>query len=395
MLFDDDPLEAAMAVGTGYALYRHGQDQQTAALINAINHANQPVIDNDITRDVEDHPSEPQGMDRIAAAPNALEFTENLPQSWEEYIGQDPLKLQLQVAMQSALIRGAPLPHILLASGYPGVGKTKMARLLAHATGVNIIELVPPFNIFTLVEAAKTLQDKDILFIDEIHKLTDGVGQRGAEILLKILEDRVAYMPDGTVVPLNLITIIGATTDRDKLPETVIDRFKLKPYFQAYSDLELIRIAIKFAYHHRAQDAVTDDLAFAISGACRGTPRIAEEMVLAARDLALVGGIPPSPSEMLEFLEIEPDGLTRNHGQYLTDLRTMFRQVNKAGDIEYIAGEAALQQRLRETKQGIGRVENFLLERGLIDRTPRGRRLTTLGIERADDLISRGKVGAP
>lgn len=383
-MFDDD--FDAMDAGVMYGLFRHGQDRQTEKIINAFARGTTtPTLPDDDDQLTVAPPDPP------AAPINNLDYATDVPEEWDDYIGQEPLKRQLAIAIKSAQIRNAPFPHTLLASGYPGVGKTTAARLIAKTLGVNIIELVPPFKIDTLVAAAQQLGDRDILFIDEIHKLTDGIGARGAEILLKVLEDRVAYMPNGDVIPLANISVIGATTDRDKLPEPVVDRFKLKPYFQAYDLVELARITIVFAYKHFSEDYVTDDLGLAISKACRGTPRITEEMVLAARDLALVNGQPATPEELLDFLEVEPDGLTRTHVHYLTALRKFFAREAKDGSVEYIVGEAAIQQILRETKQGIGRIERFLVERGLVDRTPRGRRLTDLGIARAEQFIAQGK----
>ena len=112
---------------------------------------------------------------------------------------------------------------------------------------------------------------------------------------------------------------------------------------------------------------------------------------MASRDLGIVNGRPAKPEEVLDFLEIEPDGLTRTHIHYLTAMRQYFAREARDGSIEYIVGESAMQQILRETKPGIGRVERFLIERGLIDRTPRGRRLTPLGIARAEEFIAVGK----
>jgi holliday junction DNA helicase RuvB len=385
MLMDLDDDVGALELGAGYALLRHGQDQQTAALIAAMRNGGDG---GSIARDPTDDPPDP-----VQPAVNALDFTDpaNLPEDWDDYIGQAPAKNQLMVRLASAAMRDEPLDHVLLASGYPGVGKTTMARLIAKLMGVKIIEVVPPFKIESLVKAAQLLEDKDILFIDEIHKLTDGVGARGAEMLLKILEDRVAYLPSGEVIPLNQITVIGATTDRDKLPETVVDRFKIKPYFQAYSLTELAKIVVKFTWEKFAEDYVTDSTGIAMAKACRGTPRIIEEYVMAARDLGITKGAPPTPEELLEFVEVEPDGLTRVHIHYLTAMRQYFGRENSDGEWEFIVGEAAIMQILRETKQGIGRIERFLVERGLVDRTPRGRRLTPLGIARAEGFIAAGK----
>ena len=377
---DDFGAEEALMLGAGYALYRHGQDRQAAQIINALSND-----DHNLTR------HSPDEDNAVTPAVDHLQYVKDQGGDWDSYIGQEPLKRQVGIAMASAKMRNSRFPHTLLASGFPGVGKTTMARLIAQAMGVNIVEIVPPFKVDALVARAEELDDHDILFIDEIHKLTDGVGARGAEMLLKVLEDGVAYLPSGEAVPLADITVIGATTDPDKLPEPVIDRFKLKPYFQPYSPADLTRIAIRFAYRHQAGDLVTNEMAVAIAGACRGTPRIIEEMVMASRDLGIVNGRPAKPEEVLDFLEIEPDGLTRTHIHYLTAMRQYFAREARDGSIEYIVGESAMQQILRETKPGIGRVERFLIERGLIDRTPRGRRLTPLGIARAEEFIAVGK----
>lgn len=382
----------ALDVGAGYALARHGQDVQTAAIVDAIRAAR---IDSDIPAPIQTpveihvHTDEDE---RGVPVVNVLDFADvDMPDDWDDYIGQAPLKQQIAIYMASARKRGKRLPHMLLASGYPGVGKTTMSRLVAVTMDCNIIELVPPFNVYTLVEAAKQLEDGDILFIDEIHKLADS-GKRGAELLLKVLEEGVAFLPDGTVEVLPDITIIGATTDRDKLPEPVVDRFKIKPYFQAYSEDELAQITVQFAFRHGLQDAVDDWMAANIAMASRGTPRITEEAVLACGALADAMGRNPTPDEVLAFLEVEPDGLTRQHIHYLTALRQYFpRTVRDTEEIEYIVGAAAIQQILRETDNGLSRIEGFLVERGLIDRTPRGRRLTDAGILRAEEFIAAGK----
>lgn len=386
----DDPMEPGfdpLMAGTAYAMYRHGQDRQTEQLANLINRNRGP---GNITVNVNVTPEdEAKGI----APVNAAQYSKMTVTSWDEYIGQEPMKRQLQIYMDSARKRGEVLPHVLLASGVPGIGKTTMARLVAKSMDAYMIEIVPPFNIYTLVAAAEELCDGDALFIDEIHILANN-GKRGAEILLKVLEDGVAYLPDGTVHELNRITIIGATTDKDKLPETIIDRFKIKPYFQPYKPEELDKITVQFATRHDALNQIDEELTIAISNACRNTPRISEELVMGARDLGIHLNRVATPHELLSFMEVEPDGLTRTHVHYLTAMKQYFRRENAEGEVEYIAGESTMLNILRETKQGLGRVERFLTEVGLLDRTPRGRRLTPAGIRRADMLIAAGKGSA-
>lgn len=389
-MLDDNGDFDALDAGLLYGFYRHGQDRQTARLVGAIEDLNARLNQHE-DHEVEADDPEPDSSESVAPI-NALDFTtDTLPEDWDDYIGQEPLKQQLLVRVNAALKRDARLPHTLLASGFPGVGKTTMARLLAKVMDVPIIEIVPPFKLEAIVQAAMSLPDKGILFIDEIHKLTDGVGARGAEVLLKLLEDGVIFEPNGTVHTTHDITVIGATTEPDKLPEPVLDRFKIKPYFQPYTQAELARITVKFCWEQDAENDVTNETIYAISGACRGIPRVTEEMVMAAHDLAENLGRPCTPDELLEFIETEPDGMTRKHIAYITALRQFFPRENAEGHVEYVIGEPTIMQRLRETKQGIGRIEDFLIERGLIDRTPRGRRLTARGIARAEEFIMAGK----
>jgi Holliday junction DNA helicase RuvB len=380
---DINPMEA----GAAYALYRHGQDEQTNRLLAGLlaTQQNEPPVQTPVEVHVHLDEEDPN-------LPLHNNYTGTEIVDWDNYIGQEPLKRKIMIAIKSAKARGARLDHVLLASGMPGVGKTTMARLIAKQMGVNIFELVPPFNIYTLVRAAETLDDEDILFIDEIHKLADRGKAQAESVLLKVLEDGIAFLPDGEIAILPDITIIGATTDPDKLPEPILDRFKIKPYFQAYNDSELMKITMGFAFRHASDHLVTDDVVVTIADACRATPRVAEEFVLAARDLALALGAPPTSDELLTFMEVTEDGLTRQHVHYLTAMYQYFKREGPKGKgWEYIVGEAAIMQILRETKQGLGRIERFLVERGMIDRTPRGRRLTDRGIIRARQFIAEGK----
>lgn len=380
---DDFGFDDAMLMGAGYAMYRHGQDKQTAAVLEALEGITAQPQSTAVL--VDDESIDRRGQHPI---PNAVEHSDLVvPESWADFIGQEKLKRQLLVHIAYAQETFTRLPHVLLASGMPGVGKTTLSRMIAQAMEVNIIELVPPFNIYTLVEAAMELLDGDILFIDEIHALAQN-GKKGAEILLKVLEDGTAYLPNGEVVDLPDITVIGATTDRDMLPEPVVDRFKIKPHFDAYSSEEMQLITLNMAARHDALDLVTAnefDLCAWIGQASRGTPRIVEEFVLALRALSVAcGGSQPSAGELFDFMDVQPDGLARAHVDYLVTLYTRFeRPIADSQRVEYVAGEATMQSVLRETKQGMARIERYLMEMGFIERTPKGRALTPAGVARA------------
>lgn len=293
---------------------------------------------------------------------------------WDAYIGQENLKRTLRVHIDSAKKRKEPLPHVLLASGMPGVGKTEMGKLIASEMGTSMVTLVPPFNKDQLIAAMQSMDDFDILFIDEIHKMADN-GKKNAEILLHILEEGQDHLVSGTVV-LPKVTIVGATTDADRLPETIIDRFPIKPIFEPYTVQELALITAKFEGAHGIE--LPFELTTGIAAACRGTPRVAREMVVAARDLSISLERMPSIEELLEFKQTEPDGMTESHRQYLQCLYTNF-----GGDRNHTAGEETLRVMLRQTKDGLLRLERFLIEQGYIELTPRGRRLLPKGIAQA------------
>lgn len=326
---------------------------------------------------------------------NAAQFQSEEAPDWDAYVGQEPLKRQLRVFIDDAKSRCEPLPHILLASGMPGVGKTTMARLIAKEMGAELTMLVPPFSARTLYDAAMQVGDWDILFIDEIHKLGDH-GPAAAENLLHLLDERVLYLDDGVHVLADM-TVIGATTDADKLPETVIDRFPVNhltgAYFQKYTPRELLLITKGFC--DMFETRLRPDVMVAIAKACRGTPRIARTFVRQARALQASLGRECSPSEILRFAQTEPDGTTRQHIAYLTSLFQFFgREKPVYGtdrtEWEYVAGEASLMNILRENKPGLARLERFLIESGLVDRTPRGRRLTDRGVAKARYYVQRG-----
>jgi len=311
---------------------------------------------------------------------------------WGDFIGQDALKRTLMVYMTKAQELDEALPHVLLATGQPGVGKSTVAKLIAKSMGRQLYEVVPPFTVETLAGILDEMWPKSFLFIDEIHRLAMG-RSRSAEMLLKVLEEGKLPLPDGTMLSLPPITVIGATTEPDLLPEPVLDRFKIKPAFTPYSIGELGQIAMHTAYKqgYDVGERLTSDLAISMACACRGTPRILGEMVMGADALFHVYGRPPTDAELFDFLQLEPDGLTRQHVAYLVTLYRHFGKRNPMGRVEYIAGEGAMQGLLRETKPGVNRLERYLQECGMLERTPKGRRLTDMGVLRVKTLIDEGK----
>lgn len=272
-------------------------------------------------------------------------------------------------------IRVAAEDSLYVTERYIVTHNTTLARLVADELGVRCVMLVPPFSAAALHQAALGMNDGEVLFIDEIHKLADQ-GPRAAENLLHLMEEGVLYLDDG-VHPLAEFCLMGATTDPGKLPETIVDRFVVKPYFDAYTAEHMVRIVKNFCNYYCFQ--LPPETMVAIAKASRGTPRVARELVRAAKALQTATGEAVRPEQLLEFKRFEPDGTMPQHRAYLTALYTLFGRDGKRGR-EFIAGEAALMSLLRESKTGLARLERFLLERGLIDRTPRGRRLTERGV---------------
>jgi Holliday junction DNA helicase RuvB len=304
---------------------------------------------------------------------------------WGSFVGQEQVKDMLRVHIDASVMRMEVLDHVLLASGMPGVGKTTLARLIAKELMSKLHMLVPPFTAQTLYEAAQRCGEGDVLFIDEIHKLADG-GPRGAENLLHLLEERVLYI-EGQVIPLQEFTVIGATTDKDKLPEPVLDRFQIKPEFRPYSLSEMVKIAVNFTRFYEIQ--LSPEIVVSIAKASRRTPRVARELVAGARDLVSARGRMCTPQELLAFKDITPDGLTRTHRAYLVALYRFFGRQRRDGGWEYIAGEASIANVLQENKSAVARLERYLIQNGLVDRTPSGRRLTDRGLARAREFAEQ------
>jgi Holliday junction DNA helicase RuvB len=351
--------DAALIAGMGYLL-----DEQGTPTINVHVHV--------------ESPKEPEPV--LINAADGLATTA----LWDTYVGQEPAKRELMVNITSAKQRNIALPHVLLATPRAGYGKTTLAHLVAAEMGRGLFKLVPPFEKKTLHEALKTLPHQGILFIDEIHKLADMGGRKGAEILLHILEEGVIYDDDGTF-KLPDITVIGTTTELHLLPQTIRDRFSIKPYFEEYDDFDMAEIIGQFMGSYGVQPTIS--VIEAIIAAADSTPRLAREMVRATRALADSMKRMPTGAELLDFKQLDTDGLHRQGRDYVREMYTRYRRVDTSGNVYFIAGEAAMASILYVDREELAEIERALMKRGLIDRTPQGRRLTPAGIERAQQIL--------
>ena len=300
------------------------------------------------------------------------------PKTFDEYIGQTELKETLKISTKAAIMRGTPLDHILL-YGPPGLGKTTLAGVVAEQMGADFkITSAPslerPRDIIGIL---MSLKGGEVLFIDEIHRLN----KVAEEILYPAMEDFSLDMTTGksqTVktlrVPLPKFTLIGATTKAGELSGPLRDRFGIMYRLQFYSVEELECVIKRTA--GILDIKITEDGAEAIARRSRGTPRIANRLVKRVSDFALIkydGVITKEvANSSLDILKIDEFGLDTTDRAVLN---LIIEKYDGGPDgIETIA--AALSEDVRTLEDVC---EPYLLQSGLLQRTPRGRKVSPEG----------------
>lgn len=298
-----------------------------------------------------------------------FESNPDYPRSWDEFIGQSRVKARMRAAIASAKQRGTRLDHTLIATGQSGAGKTALAKLVAFDMGVGLVEMAGKV---TAEEARKTIsgmQDGDSLIIDEVHQM----GRRGSEWLLHLLQDG-GFMTATGFQKMPDITVIAATTDAGVLPETVLNRFPVRPQFEAYTADEASQIAQQLAA--RTGITLDDDTAHRVARACRGSSRDMKALLIALRDAAFA--TEDGTFELaLEWTGLTHDGLTRQMSDYLTTL--VARCQGRAGlaTIASIMGEPG----------PLHHTEKALMQLGYITIEPNGRKATAEGLKRVRELL--------
>ncbi|HWT40771.1 MAG TPA: Holliday junction branch migration DNA helicase RuvB [Dongiaceae bacterium] len=297
------------------------------------------------------------------------------PQTFNEYVGQERLKVNLQLAITAAKKRAEPLDHILL-YGPPGLGKTTMATVIAHEMGSNIRVTAGPAieRAADLASILTSLEDGDILFIDEIHRLSRSV----EEVLYAAMEDykldiMIGKGPGARSVRLDLpkFTIIGATTRTGALAAPLRDRFGHIYRLEFYAPEEIGSIIARAASILGTR--IDASAASLLSTRARLTPRIANRLLKRVRDYADVNGDgiidTPITQKALELLEIDALGLDAGDRNLLLRMTELYG-TNPVG----LTTLAALTGDEANTIEDF--YEPYLLQIGLIERTPRGRRAT-------------------
>jgi Holliday junction DNA helicase RuvB len=305
-----------------------------------------------------------------------LELDRSLrPRRLEEFVGQPGLKDQLAVSIAAAASRGEALDHVLLA-GPPGLGKTSLAQIVAAELGVSFISTAGPAlerkgDVASFLTA---LEPRAVFFVDEIHRLPSAL----EETFYPAMEDGVLPITVGqgagarvVTLPLPPFTLIGATTRTGLLTTPLRDRFGIQHRLEHYGPADLAEIVLRSA--HLLGVEIESDGAEAIAARSRGTPRVANRLLKRVRDYAEVRHAGVVSGEVaasaLDLLEVDAAGLDRLDREILRAICERF----SGGPV----GLSTLAVAVGEEQDTIQDVyEPYLLQRGLIERTPRGRAAT-------------------
>lgn len=339
--------------------------------------------ENNSNKDINAHSSKKKNENTSL---NSIEFDSSYennirPKFFKDYIGQESLKETLKISIEAAKLRSKVLDHVLL-YGPPGLGKTTLAGIVANETGsgfklTSAPSLERPRDIIGIL---MSLKQGDILFIDEIHRLN----KVAEEILYSAMEDFSLDMTTGKSqsvksirIPLPQFTLIGATTKAGSLSGPLRDRFGIIHRLEFYTVDELVKVIQRTAGIINVE--ITDEAAKVIASCSRGTPRIANRLIKRVADYAIVkskqGKIDEKMSELaLKHLNIDEFGLDNTDRMLLA----LIAEKYQGGPVGIETLAVALSEDIKTIEEVY---EPYLVQKGFLERTPRGRKITAYALK--------------
>ena len=319
--------------------------------------------------------SEEEQKQRFFSAPRLPEDASIRPRTLAEFIGQERVREKLRIYVDAARGRGEPLDHILF-YGPPGLGKTTLAGIIAQEMGGQLRVTTGPAlkHAGDLAAIVSNLEPNDVLFIDEIHSMLRQV----EEILYPAMEDFTLHIvvgagPLARTIGLTLprFTLCGATTRLGLLTSPLRARFGIVEQLSPYTEQELAEIVSRSAGILNVR--LADAAALQIARRARGTPRVANKLLRRVRDVAMVRGEAQVDADIavqaMDMLDIDAEGLDEGDRQMLRKIIDLF----DGGPVGLGTIAAALNEDSRTIEDSY---EPYLIQKGLLERTPRGRRAT-------------------